>query len=51
MPLLDPIIEFILSLVDTQLIGIPLENPLSILYVVLNLVMLLLAAFGGGAAL
>ncbi len=34
-----------------QLINIPLINPLSFLYVVLNLILLLFASFSGGGAI
>ena len=41
MDYLQEIFEYIAGLLQSQLVGIPLQNPLSYIYVILNLVLLL----------
>jgi hypothetical protein len=46
MGILDGLVQM-LQMVYSQVVNVPLDNPLSYLYVILNIFLLLFASFGG----
>ena len=48
MDIIGPMIEFLRTLFEGQ-IGVPLQNPLSIVYVIVNAILLLFTTFFAGA--
>lgn len=48
MDIFGPIFQFIQTLINSQILNIPLQNTLSIVYVILNLILQIFGLISGG---